>query len=72
MLFFYRHVLRREFGKIDGVVRAKRRPYVPVVLSRAEVEGIESRGTLPWDTHAARHRLNIAVRVSVMMDNVAP
>lgn len=34
LLFFYRHVLLREFGKIDGVVRAKRRPYVPVVLSR--------------------------------------
>lgn len=23
LLFFYRHVLKREFGKIDGVVRAK-------------------------------------------------
>lgn len=38
LLFFYRHVLGREFGKLEGVVRAKRRPYVPVVLSRAEVE----------------------------------
>ena len=27
LLFFYRHVLRREFGKIDGVVRAKRRAH---------------------------------------------
>ena len=40
LLFFYRHVLRREFGKLDGVVRAKRRPYVPVVLSRAEVDAV--------------------------------
>ena len=32
LLFFYRHVLGREFGKIDGVVRAKRRPYIPIVL----------------------------------------
>ena len=24
LLFFYRHVLGREFGKLDGVVRAKR------------------------------------------------
>jgi len=37
LLFFYRHALGREFGKLDGVVRAKRRPYVPVVLSRSEV-----------------------------------
>ncbi len=26
LLFFYRHVLRKEFGKVDGVVRAKRKP----------------------------------------------
>jgi site-specific recombinase XerD len=40
LLFFYRHVLRREFGQLDGVVRAKRHRYVPVVLSRAETEAI--------------------------------
>ena len=26
LLFFYRHVLGREFGEVKGVVRAKRRP----------------------------------------------
>ena len=31
LLFFYRHVLNKEFGKVEGVVRAKRKPYVPVV-----------------------------------------
>jgi integron integrase len=40
LLFFFRHVLKREFGKIDGVVRAKRKPYIPVVLSREEVDRI--------------------------------
>ncbi len=40
LLFFFRHVLKREFGKLDGVVRAKRRPYIPVVLSLAEVEAV--------------------------------
>jgi site-specific recombinase XerD len=40
LLFFYRHVLRREFGQLDGVVRAKHHRYVPVVLSRAETETI--------------------------------
>jgi integrase len=33
-------VLRREFGQLDGVVRAKRQRYVPVVLSHAETEAI--------------------------------
>ena len=40
LLFFYRHVLGKEFGKIEGVVRAKRRPYIPVVLSREEVDAV--------------------------------
>jgi hypothetical protein len=39
-LFVYRHVLNKEFGKVEGVVRAKRTPYVPVVWSRGEMEPI--------------------------------
>ncbi len=37
ILFFFRHVLKKDFGQISDVVRAKRRPYIPVVLSRDEV-----------------------------------
>ena len=48
LLFFYRHVLGREFGKVDGVVRAKRRPYVPVVLSRSEVDAVLGQLTPPY------------------------
>ena len=40
LLFFYRKVLGKEFGQVDGVVRAKRRRYIPVVLSRAEVDAL--------------------------------
>ena len=40
LLFFFRHILRREFGQLDGVVCAKRHRYVPVVLSPAETETI--------------------------------
>jgi integron integrase len=40
LLFFFRHVLRRDFGEIDGVVRAKRHRYIPVVLSRREVDAV--------------------------------
>jgi len=37
LLFVFRHALGKEFGMVDGVVRAKKRPSVPVVLSRDEV-----------------------------------
>ena len=49
LLFFYRHVLNKEFGKIDGVVRAKRRPYIPVVLSREEIDVIIGNLRYPYD-----------------------
>lgn len=42
LLFLFRNVLKAEFGKVDGVVRAKRRPYIPVVLSREEIDNILS------------------------------
>lgn len=40
LLFLFRHVLGKEFGKIDGVVRVKQRKNIPVVLSRKEVDCI--------------------------------
>lgn len=40
LLFFFRHVLKRDFGEIRDVVRAKQRPYIPVVLSREEVDRV--------------------------------
>jgi integron integrase len=49
LLFFYRHVLKKEFGKIDGVVRAKRKPYIPVVLSRKEIETVLKHLEHPFD-----------------------
>jgi integron integrase len=49
LLFFYRHVLNKEFGKIDGVVRAKRKPYIPVVLSREEIDAVLKHLEPPYD-----------------------
>ena len=49
LLFFYRHVLNKEFGKIDGVVRAKRKPYLPVVLSRKEIDQVLKYLEPPFD-----------------------
>ncbi len=49
ILFLFRHVLKKEFGKIDGVVRAKRKPYIPVVLSREEIEQIIKNLRYPYN-----------------------
>lgn len=47
--FFFRHVLKKEFGKMEGVVRAKRKPYIPVVLSRNEINFILQNLRYPYD-----------------------
>lgn len=49
LLFFFRHVLKKEFGEIKDVPRAKRKPYIPVVLSREEVDRIIASLFPPYD-----------------------
>ncbi|PIE83186.1 MAG: integron integrase [Candidatus Contendobacter odensis] len=49
LLFLFRHILKKEFGQIEGIVRAKRKPYIPVVLSREEIERILTRLDEPYD-----------------------
>jgi len=40
LLFLYRHALKKEFGILNGVPRAKKSLYVPMVLSREEIDAI--------------------------------
>jgi len=49
LLFFYRHVLKNEFGDIKDIPRAKRKPYIPTVLSREEVDAIITRLRNPYN-----------------------
>ncbi len=49
LLFVFRHVLEKEFGQVEGVVRAKRKPYIPVVLSRDEVDRLIIQLEAPYD-----------------------
>jgi integron integrase len=49
LLFFFRHILGKEFGNVDGVVRAKRKPHIPVVLSREEIESVLEKLPEPYD-----------------------
>ena len=48
LLFFFRHVLKKEFGEIKDVPRAKKKPYIPVVLSREEIDSIISALVFPY------------------------
>lgn len=49
LLFLFRHVLEKKFGRVEGVVRTKRRPYIPVVLSREEVSRVIEQLEHPYD-----------------------
>lgn len=40
LLFFYKHIIKKDFGDHSKTLRAKRRHYIPVVLSREEVHSI--------------------------------
>jgi integron integrase len=40
LLFFYREILKKDIGYVNGVVRAKRPHRLPVVLTRQEVKSI--------------------------------
>jgi integron integrase len=47
--FFFRHVLKKEFGKSEGVAFAERKPNIPVVLSRHEIDQVLGKMKDPYD-----------------------
>ncbi|ODS33815.1 MAG: integron integrase [Candidatus Scalindua rubra] len=49
LLFFYRHVIKRDFENLKDTPRAKRKPYIPVVLSREEIDTIFKHLLYPYD-----------------------
>ncbi|MDK9719258.1 MAG: site-specific integrase [Trichlorobacter sp.] len=49
LLFFYRHGLKREFGELRDVPRAKKSLYIPTVLSREEIDAILAQLVYPFD-----------------------
>lgn len=48
LLFFYRHILKADYELGNTVVRARRSRYIPVVLSREEVDAIVQRLKNPY------------------------
>lgn len=49
LLFFYRHILKTDYDLKDKVVRARKTKYIPVVLSRDEVNLIIARLHHPYN-----------------------
>jgi site-specific recombinase XerD len=49
LLFLFRHVLKSDFGDQRDVPRAKKSRYIPVVLSRPEIDAITKHLEYPFD-----------------------
>ena len=51
LLFLFRHVLKREneFDAKEGIVRAKQKKYIPVVLTREEVDIVIAKLRYPYN-----------------------
>lgn len=49
ILFLFRHGLKREFGELRDVPRAKKSLYIPAVLSRAEIDAILKELSYPYN-----------------------
>jgi integron integrase len=49
LLFLYTHVLKIDFGNHTDNVRAKSRPYIPVALTREEVDRVILNLTYPYN-----------------------
>ena len=49
LLFLFRHILHKDFGDHRNTVRAKSKPYIPVVLSRQEIDAVLGHLRPPYD-----------------------
>ena len=49
VLFLFRHIVKTEFGDLKGTVRAKKKPTIPVVLSREEIDSVTAKLSDPYD-----------------------
>ena len=49
LLFLFRHALKREFGELCDVPRAKKSLYIPTVLSREEIDAILTHLSYPYN-----------------------
>ncbi len=48
LLFLYRHILKKDFGEHKDIPRAKKSNYIPIVLSRQEIDAILKHLSHPY------------------------
>ncbi len=48
LLFLYRHILKKDFGDHKDIPRAKRSNYIPIVLSRNEIDSVLKQLSHPY------------------------
>ena len=49
LLFLFRHIFKRDLGELKDTIRPKRKRYIPVVLSRKEINKIFEHLKYPYD-----------------------
>lgn len=49
LLFLYRHILKKDFGVHKDIPRAKKSSYIPVVLSRKEIDAVLKHLNYPYN-----------------------
>ena len=49
LLFLFRHILKKDFGDHKDIPRAKKSTYIPVVLSRKEIDAVLKHLGHPYD-----------------------
>jgi hypothetical protein len=49
LLFLFRYILKKNFDGFENVPRAKRKPYIPEVLSRKEIDSVLNNLHSPYD-----------------------
>ena len=49
LLFLYRHILKQDFGVHKDIPRAKKSSYIPVVLSRQEIDAVLKHLKYPYN-----------------------
>ena len=49
LLFLFRHILKKDFGDHKDVPRAKRSNYIPIVLTRQEIDAVLKNLAHPYD-----------------------
>jgi hypothetical protein len=63
LLFFFRHILKTEFGEIKDVPRAKRKPYIKI---SGTVYGMEANRKAEKEKEILEHCLSICCKKDVL------